>query len=238
MVVAYFDCFSGVCGDMILGALIDLGVEKDFFIREIEKLNLSGYKIHFKKIQCDDIFATDVDIAVFEQKHHRNLDDINRVIDDSTLDKQVKQLSKKIFHRLAVAESKVHNIPIENIHFHEVGAVDSIIDIVGAVVGIKKLGISKIFYSHLPLGTGFVKCEHGVLPVPVPATVELLKGVPVYQTQRKQEMVTPTGAAIITTLASSFGEIPKMKIKKIGYGAGKTKSKYPNVLRVLLGEFE
>lgn len=236
--IAYFDCFSGICGDMILGALIDIGVEKDFFIREIEKLHLSGYKIRIKKIQCDDISATDVDIAVFEQKHHRNLDDINRVIDDSTLDKQVKQLSKKIFHRLAVAESKVHNIPIENIHFHEVGAVDSIIDIVGAVVGIKKLGISKIFYSHLPLGTGFVKCEHGVLPVPVPATVELLKGVPVYQTQRKQEMVTPTGAAIITTLASSFGEIPKMKIKKIGYGAGKTKSKYPNVLRVLLGEFE
>ena len=238
MVVAYFDCFYGVCGDMILGALIDLGVEKDFFIREIEKLNLSGYKIHFKKIQCDDISATDVDIVVSEKQHHRNLDDINRIIDDSTLDKQVKQLSKKIFHRLAVVESKVHDIPIENIHFHEVGAVDSIIDIVGAAVGIKKLGISKIFCSHLSLGTGFVKCEHGVLPVPVPATLELLKGVPVYQTQRKQEMVTPTGAAIITTLASSFGEIPKMKIKKIGYGAGKTKSKYPNVLRVLLGEFE
>ena len=110
MVVAYFDCFSGVCGDMILGALIDLGVEKDFFNKEIEKLNLPGYKIHFKKIQCDDTFATDVDIVVSEQKHHRNLDDINRIIDDSTLDKQVKQLSKKIFHRLAVAESKVHNI--------------------------------------------------------------------------------------------------------------------------------
>ena len=238
MVVAYFDCFSGVCGDMILGALIDLGVEKDFFNKEIEKLNLPGYKIHFKKIQCDDISATDVDIAVSEQKHHRNLDDINRIIDDSTLDKQVKQLSKKIFHRLAVAESKVHNTAIENIHFHEVGAVDSIIDIVGAAIGLKKLNISKIFCSHLPLGTGVVKCEHGILPVPVPATVELLKGVPVYQTQRKQEMVTPTGAAIITTLASGFGEIPKMKIKKIGYGAGKTKSKYPNVLRVLLGEFE
>ncbi len=238
MVVAYFDCFSGVCGDMILGALIDLGVDGDFFNREIEKLNLPGYKIHFKKIQCDNISATDVDIVVSEQKHHRNLDDIKRIIDDSTLDKQVKQLGKKIFHRLAVAESKIHNTAIENIHFHEVGAVDSIIDIVGAVIGLKKLNISKIFCSYLPLGTGFVTCEHGVLSVPVPATVELLKGVPVYQTQRKQELVTPTGAAIITTLASSFGEIPKMKIKKIGYGTGKTKSNYPNVLRVLLGEFE
>ncbi|MCJ2533749.1 MAG: nickel pincer cofactor biosynthesis protein LarC [Candidatus Thermoplasmatota archaeon] len=238
MVVAYFDCFSGICGDMILGALIDLGVEKDFFNREIEKLNLPGYKIQIKKIQCDDISATDVDIVVSEQKHHRNLDDINRIIDDSTLDKQVKQLSKKIFHRLAVAESKVHNTAIENIHFHEVGAVDSIIDIVGASIGLKKLNISKIFCSHLPLGTGFVKCEHGVLPVPVPATVELLKGVPVYQTQRKQELVTPTGAVVITTIAETFGEMPEMEITRVGYGAGKTKSKYPNVLKILLGELE
>jgi uncharacterized protein (TIGR00299 family) protein len=238
MIVAYFDCFSGICGDMILGALIDLGVDKDYFIGEIEKLNLSGYKINFKKIQFDDISATDVDIVVSEKQHHRNLDDINRIIDESLLDNQVRHLSKKIFHRLAVAESKVHNTSIENIHFHEVGAVDSIIDIVGASIGLKKLKISKIFCSHLPLGTGFVKCEHGVLPIPVPATVELLKGIPVYQTQREQELVTPTGAAIITTLASNFGEIPKIKTKKIGFGTGKTKSKYPNVLRVLLGEFE
>jgi len=238
MVVAYFDCFSGVCGDMILGALIDLGVEKDFFNREIEKLNLPGYKIQIKKIQCEDISATDVDIVVSEQKHHRNLDDINKIIDDSSLDKQVKQLSKKIFHRLAVVESKVHNTAIENIHFHEVGAVDSIIDIVGAAIGLKKLNISKIFCSHLPLGTGFVTCEHGVLSVPVPATVELLKDVPVYQTQRKQELVTPTGAAIITTIAETFGEMPEMDITRVGYGSGKTKSKYPNVLRVFLGELE
>ena len=236
--IAYFDCFSGICGDMILGALIDLGVEEDFFIREIEKLNLSGYKIHFKKIQWEDISATDVDIVVSEQKHHRNLDDINKIIDDSTLDKQIKQLSKKIFHRLAVAESKVHNATIENIHFHEVGAVDSIIDIVGAVICLKKLNISKIFCSHLPLGTGFVTCEHGVLPVPVPATVELLKCVPVYQTQRKQELVTPTGAAIITTITEMYGEMPEMDVTKVGYGTGKTKSKYLNILRVFLGELE
>jgi uncharacterized protein (TIGR00299 family) protein len=238
MIVAYFDCFSGICGDMILGALIDLGVEEDFFIREIEKLNLPGYKIHFKKIQWDDISATDVDIAISEQKHHRNLDDMTKIIDDSTLDKQVKQLSKKIFHRLAVAESKVHNTTIENIHFHEVGAVDSIIDIVGTVICLNKLNISKIFCSHLPLGTGFVTCEHGVLPVPVPATVELLRGVSIYQTQREQELVTPTGAAVITTIAETFGEMPEIDIIRIGYGTGKTKSKYPNVLRVFLGELE
>ena len=147
-------------------------------------------------------------------------------------------MSKKIFHRLAIVESKVHNTTIENIHFHEVGAVDSIIDIVGAAICIINLNISKIFCSHLPLGTGFVKCEHGVLPVPVPATVELLKGVPVYDTQRKQELVTPTGAATITTIAETFGEIPEIKITQVGYGSGKTKSIVPNVLRVLLGEFE
>ena len=201
MVVAYFDCFSGICGDMILGALIDLGVNRDFFIREIEKLNLSGYKIHFKKIQCDDISATDVDIVVSEKQHHRNLDDINRIIDDSTLDKQVKQLSKKIFHRLAVAESKVHNTAIENVHFHEVGAVDSIIDIVGSVIGLKSLGVDHVFCSKLPLGSGFVNCSHGKIPIPAPATVELLRKIPVYQSDADHEMVTPTGAAVITTLA-------------------------------------
>ncbi len=238
MVVAYFDCFSGICGDMILGALIDLGIKKDFFIREIEQLNLSGYKISINPIKSDDIFATDIDIVVSEQKHHRNLDDINKIIDDSTLDNQVKQLSKKIFNRLAIAESNVHNTTIENIHFHEVGAVDSIIDIVGAAICLKKLDISRIFCSQLPLGTGFVTCEHGVLVVPVPATVELLKGVPVYQTQRKQELVTPTGAAIITTIAEMFGEMPEMDITKVGYGAGKTKSNYPSILRVFLGELE
>jgi uncharacterized protein (TIGR00299 family) protein len=238
MIVAYFDCFSGICGDMILGALINLGVDKDFFIGEIKKLNLSGYKINFKKIQCDDISATDVDIVVSEKQHHRNLDDINRIIDESLLDNQVKQLSKKIFHRLAAAESKVHNTTIENIHFHEVGAVDSIIDIVGTSIGLKKLNISKIFCSHLPLGTGFVKCEHGVLPVPVPATLELLRNVPVYQTQRKQELVTPTGAAIITTISEKFGEMSEMDITKIGYGTGKTKSIYPSLLRIFIGELE
>jgi len=237
MVDAFFDCFSGICGDMILGALIDLGVNKDFFIKEIKKLKLEGYEIYFKKIRFDNITATDVNILVYEQKHHRNLDDINKIIDDSTLDSQVKKLSKKIFYRLAVAESKVHKTSIENIHFHEVGAVDSIIDIVGASIGLKILKISKVFCSNLPLGTGFVRCDHGILSVPVPATVELLKGIPTYQTKRKQEMVTPTGAAIITTIAEKFDDMPEMNIKKIGYGSGKTKSKdYQNVLKIVVGD--
>ena len=238
MTVAYFDCFSGICGDMILGALVDLGLDIKFLKKELEKLNLSGYEINVKKVERNHITGTDVYVIVKEKQHHRNLQDINKIIDDSTLDAEIKQMSKKIFLKLAQAESRVHNTSIEKIHFHEVGAVDSIIDIVGAVIGIKKLDIDEIFCSHLPLGNGFVTCAHGVIPIPAPATVELLKNVPVYQTDRMQELVTPTGAAIITTFTDYFGEMPHMKINKVGYGAGKTKSDYPNLLRVFLGELE
>lgn len=238
MTVAYFDCFSGICGDMILGALVDLGLDIKFLKKELEKLNLSGYEINVKKVERNHITGTDVYVIVKEKQHPRNLQDINKIIDDSTLDAEIKQMSKKIFLKLAQAESRVHNTSIEKIHFHEVGAVDSIIDIVGAVIGIKKLDIDEIFCSHLPLGNGFVTCAHGIIPIPAPATVELLKNVHVYQTDRMQELVTPTGAAIITTFTDYFGEMPHMKINKVGCGAGKTKSDYPNLLRVFLGELE
>lgn len=234
MAVAYFDCFSGIAGDMILGALLDVGVDESFFIKEIKKLNLSGYEINISKQIVNNISCTDVDIIVTEKQSHRTLKDINNIIDTSILDTEVKRTSKDIFLRLGQAESTVHNTSIERIHFHEVGAVDSIIDIVGSVIGMKKLGLDEIFCSKLPLGTGFVKCQHGVLPVPAPATVELLKGVPVYQTKRKQELVTPTGAAIITSVAKTFGEMPPMEFQKVGYGCGKTKSNYPNFLRVFV----
>ena len=150
----------------------------------------------------------------------------------------VKTRSQTIFTNLGKAEAKIHRVDIEDVHFHEVGAVDSIIDIVGSVIGITTLGIEKIYCSPLPLGHGFVSCDHGILPLPAPATVELLKGIPVYTVDRKQETVTPTGAAIMKTLTNQFGEMPHMKIKKIGYGSGKIKSDYPNVLRVFLGELE
>jgi len=238
MTIAYFDCFSGICGDMILGALIDLGVDVNFFKKVILKLNISGYSINVKKIEKNHVGATDVDIIINEKQHHRNLFDINKIIDDSTLNNQIKITSKEIFNRLAIAESKVHNISIDKVHFHEVGAVDSIIDIIGAVIGIKKLGISKIFCSPLPLGKGFVRCAHGTIPIPAPATVELIKNIPVYQTDRMQELVTPTGAAIITTVADNFGDMPLMEIDRVGYGTGKTKSEYPNLLRIFLGELK
>jgi len=236
MVVAYFDCFSGIAGDMTLGALIDAGLEVSFLKKELQKLDVSGYKIQTKKISYNNISATDVNIDIKETYEHRHLSDINLLIEESRLDNYVKKLSKQIFYNLAKAESKVHNIKIEEIHFHEVGAVDAIVDIVGSVVGIKKLGITKIYCSPLPMGKGFVSCAHGILPIPAPATVELVKEIPIYSDERKQELVTPTGAAIITTVANQFGNMPLMKIKKIGYGSGKIKSEYPNLLRIYIGE--
>lgn len=236
MIIAYFDCFSGICGDMILGAFLDLGMDTEYFIEEIKKIDISGYEIKVKNIEINHIVSTDVSIVVKEEQPPRNLADINRLIDRSDLSRDVKTESKQVFLKLAEVESKIHNTEIKRIHFHEIGGVDSIIDVVGAVIGRKKLQIDKIFCSPLPLGKGFVNCSHGMIPIPAPATVELLKNVPVYQTERVQELVTPTGAAIITTFTDYFGAMPPMKIKKIGYGAGKTKSEYPNLLRVFLGE--
>ena len=158
------------------------------------------------------------------------------MIDESSLDNDVKSISKDIFLKLAKAEGKIHNEHYKDVHFHEVGAVDSIIDIVGSVIGIKKLEIEKIISSALPLGKGFVNCDHGMIPIPAPATMELLKNIPVYQTNADHEMVTPTGAAFISTVAEKFGEMPSMKIKRIGYGAGKIKSKQPGLLRIILGD--
>ena len=236
--VAYFDCFSGICGDMILGALLDLDLDVDYFKKELGKLDVSGYEIKVEKVEKSCITGTYVYIIVNDEQHHRSLTDINRLINTSKLDEDVKELSKKIFLRLAEAESKVHNVKVEDVHFHEVGAVDSIIDIVGAVIGLKKLHIESVYSSALPLGKGFTTCSHGVIPIPAPATVELLKDVPVYQTDVDHEMVTPTGAAVITTVASCFGEMPLMKIKKVGYGAGKIKSRQTGLLRIFLGKLE
>ncbi|MBN1861350.1 MAG: nickel pincer cofactor biosynthesis protein LarC [Candidatus Thermoplasmatota archaeon] len=236
MTIAYFDCFSGIAGDMILGALVDLGVDVVFLKKELARLPLTGYDIQVKKVECNHIAATDVSVVVTEQQHHRSLSDIIDLLNCSSLDETVKRMSKDIFSKLGTAEAKIHNVDVDSVHFHEVGAVDSIIDIVGSVIGVTKLGIDTVFCSALPLGHGFVSCAHGLLPLPAPATVEILKGVPVYSVERNQETVTPTGAAVITTLASGFGEMPVMKIARIGYGSGKIQSSYPNLLRVFLGE--
>ena len=239
MKTAYFDCFSGISGDMIIGALIDLGLNVDFLKKELGKLNLKGYKIESKNIVKNGISSTKFDL-IEEHKHHgeRNLKEINKIIDNSKLDNESKNTIKKIFQKIAVAEAKIHKKPIDKIHFHEIGAIDTIIDVAGAVIGLKKLGIERIYCSKLNVGTGFVEFSHGKFPAPAPATAEILKGVPIYHNNIESELVTPTGAAIITAFAEKFGEMPEMKVEKIGYGAGTKDLEQPNVLRVFYGELD
>jgi len=224
---------------MIIGALIDLGLNVDFLKKELGKLNLKGYKIESKNIVKNGISSTKFDL-IEEHKHHgeRNLKEINKIIDNSKLDNESKNTIKKIFQKIAVAEAKIHKKPIDKIHFHEIGAIDTIIDVAGAVIGLKKLGIERIYCSKLNVGTGFVEFSHGKFPAPAPATAEILKGVPIYHNNIESELVTPTGAAIITAFAEKFGEMPAMKVEKIGYGAGTKDLEQPNVLRVFYGELD
>jgi pyridinium-3,5-bisthiocarboxylic acid mononucleotide nickel chelatase len=233
--IAYFDCFSGISGDMVLGALLDLGVPAGSLLDELKKLSLQGYGVHVCREMRGAISGTRVKIEVHHQPS-RNYEDIRELILSSGLDLEVKERSLAIFERLATAESRVHGIPMSHVHFHEVGAVDSILDVVGAVVGLRHLGIEKVFASRIPLGHGFVKTHHGVIPVPAPATVLLLEGVPVYDGGSERELVTPTGAAILATLAESFGPVPDMVLASTGYGVGShPASDPPNLLRILCG---
>jgi len=245
MKIAYFDCFSGISGDMTLGALVDLGLDPDLLKGELSKLKLEGYQLSFSKTDKHSIAGTKAHVELTHNHNHdhnhdhhhgRHLSEIRQLIENSDLSDDVKAKAISIFVRLGEAEAKVHDTTIEEVHFHEVGAVDSIVDIVGAAIGISAMGIEKIYSSPLSLGTGFTKSSHGVIPIPVPATMELLKGVPVRQTEIKGELVTPTGAAIVTTLSDGFGPMPEMVVDKIGYGAGtKDLAEQPNLLRVSLG---
>ena len=238
MKIIYFDCFSGISGDMITGALLDLGLDFDFLKKELEKLKLKNVKIEAKKVVKQGITSTKFDVIAKHEHHERNLSDINKIIDDSSLDKEIKEKSKEIFLKIAKAEAKIHNVPLKTIHFHEIGAIDTIIDVAAAVIGLKKLGIEKVYCSKLNVGTGFVEFSHGKWPIPAPATAEILKNVPIYHNDIEAELVTPTGAAIITAFCGNFGLMPAMKVEKIGYGAGFKDLKQPNVLRIYLGEWE
>lgn len=240
MKTAYFDCFSGISGDMIIGALLDLGLDFNYLKKELGKLSLKNYKIEARKVVKSGILSTKFGVLENHKNHHeeRSLNEINKIINDSKLENETKNTIKKIFLRIAAAEAKIHNKPINKIHFHEIGAIDTIIDVAGAVIGFNNLGIEKISCSKLNVGTGFVAFSHGKWPVPAPATAEILKNVPIYHNNIEAELVTPTGAAIITALASEFGEMPAMKVEKIGYGAGTKDLEQPNVLRVFLGQME
>ena len=299
MKIAYFDCFSGISGDMFLGSLIHAGLDPNALEAELRKLPLDGWHLHIDTTHRHAIAATRFEVHTDESDHahdahghshshehshdghhhhgdhkhghdhahgdhahahgdhthkhdhdhhhapdghthehpHRGLDAITKIIQASALSDGVKETALRIFDRLADAESAAHQVPKDEIHFHEVGAVDAIIDIVGASVAVHLLGIEEIVASPLPIGRGFVKCAHGLMPIPVPGTLELLKNVPVYPTEINRELITPTGAAIITTLASGFGAHPEMTIEAVGYGAGKRDLKeQPNMLRVTIGK--
>jgi len=235
MRAAYFDCFSGISGDMVLAALVDLGWPVKELERELDKLDLFDYQIEAEKVAKKGITSTQINISIKEDKKERKLKDILSILDKSKLEEKIKEQSRAIFIRLANVEAKIHGKSPEEIHFHELGGLDTIIDVVGAVAGMKYLGIDKVYSSSLSLGKGFVKCSHGTIPVPAPATLELLKGIPVCGSNIEAELVTPTGAAIISTVAENFGQMPPMKIDNIGYGAGQRDLPIPNLLRVSLG---
>ncbi|MBN2072971.1 MAG: LarC family nickel insertion protein [Actinobacteria bacterium] len=218
--ILYIDCFSGISGDMMLGAFLGLGVEFSYLKKELAKLDLPGYSLGYKNLKAGGISAFKFDVVVEDEETPRNFRDIRKMIAGSSLDSKVKDTSIAIFETLASAEAKVHGLTVDTVHFHEVGAVDSIIDIVGAAICFHKLEIGHVSSSKVPLGSGFVDTAHGRLPVPAPATTEILKGVPVYKGDFDFEVTTPTGAAFIKTLASGFGKMPSMIIEDVGYGAG------------------
>ena len=238
MRVLYYDCFSGISGDMNLGAMIDLGVDKEYLIGELKKLNLEGWELIAERDQRHGIFGTKVTVRQTRHEHaHRHLSDIESIINNSALDVRTKELSMKIFMKIALAEASVHQIPIGEVHFHEVGAIDSIIDVAGAAICFNTLDVDEVYVSPVELGSGFVNCDHGKLPVPAPATAEIIRGIPVKKGGVDFEATTPTGAAIIATLGTEFGQGSIINIEKTAYGIGhKEHPVVPNLLRVFLGE--
>ena len=271
----YFECLSGISGDMTIGSLLDLGVDQDQFIKELDKLNLDGYHIHIAKKSKNGIFGTKFDVILDSDKSHdhshghdhshehehahdhghshdhsqehdrshehshthdRNYKMIKELIISSTLNSKVKDTSIAIFDEVAKAEAKIHNVSIDDVHFHEVGAVDSIIDIVGTAILIDMLDVDVIYASPVHVGTGFVKCAHGKIPVPAPATLEILKDIPIYSKGIRSELVTPTGAAIIKVLATEFIDRPEMIVETVGYGIATKDLEIANLLRVNLAK--
>jgi uncharacterized protein (TIGR00299 family) protein len=262
MRIAYLDCFSGISGDMFLGALVDAGVPFELFQATVVALNV-GATLERSRVDRSGISATKIDVLVdgkkdmpreefwaekdaHDNEHHhpdapkahgRHLSSILKIIDAASIRDSAKRTAKEIFKALGEAEAKVHNTSIEKIHFHEVGAADAIVDIVCAAVGAETLKVDAIYASPLNVGGGTVKCDHGVMPVPAPATLELLKGIPTYSGEIQKELVTPTGAAIVKTLTTTFGVMPPMASESIGYGAGaRNFSGHANVLRLVIGE--
>ena len=236
---AYFDCPTGASGDMILGALVDAGAAVGDLRRELARLPLGGWTLEAREVRKGDFRATKVDVGVdaSAHRHQRSLADVLAIVAGSSLGDGVKERASRIFTRLADAEARAHGTSRERVHFHDVGAVDAIVDVTGSVIGLDLLGIETVAVSALPVGGGFAEGPHGKIPIPGPGTAELLRGFPVIDTGVRAELVTPTGAAILTTLATSAGHMPPMTLASVGYGAGTMDVPgTPNVLRCLVGE--
>ena len=235
--ILYFDIIGGISGDMTLASLLDLGVPKEIFLQELNKLNMDNeFEIEIDYKYENGIKGTKVNVITKEQHCHRNLIDVYDIIDNSRLNNNIKERAKEIFMIVAKAEAKVHGTTIDKIHFHEVGAIDSIVDIVGSCILLDLLNIDKVYSTSVPLGSGFIQCAHGVIPAAAPATVEILKNIPVKFNHVKGECTTPTGAAIIKTICDEFIDELDFNTKKIGYGVGHKKFEKPNILRVALAQ--
>jgi pyridinium-3,5-bisthiocarboxylic acid mononucleotide nickel chelatase len=235
--LAYFDCPSGAAGDMIMAALVDAGAPFEALQSELAKLGLPGWALTRREVKKGDFRALKIDVEIDERAHHphRRLVDVLAVLGRSDLDGDVKAQASRIFARLADAEARVHGTTREAVQFHDVGAVDAIVDVTGAVVALKLLGVTEVHVSALPIGGGFMKGPHGRIPIPGPGTTELLQGFPMVDTGVKAELVTPTGAAVLTTLATAAGRMPAMTVSRVGYGAGTFDLEVPNVLRCFVG---
>ena len=237
MKIAYFDCFAGAAGDMIVASMLDAGLDFEFLKAQISTLGLNNLKLELNEVHRAGIRALHFNPVIAEQHHHRHLSDIIEIITKSSIGEKPKNTAVSIFKRLADAEAKVHGKSPQDIHFHEVGAIDSIVDIVSASIGFDALKIDKVFCSPISVGGGFIEAAHGRLPVPAPATSELLKNVPTVGGPVEKELLTPTGAAVLTTVVERFGSLPEMKIESVGYGAGTLDSPgFPNVLRLFIGQ--
>lgn len=236
MKIAYFDCSSGVSGNMILGALVDAGVPSDYLQKELKKLHVTGYTLSAKKVVKDKVTSTLVDVKIKESKKERSLTEILKILGKSRLSPKIKKQSETIFMRLGKVEAKIHGKPLSKIHFHEVGSVDAIVDVAGSCIGLDWLGVEKVLSSPINMGSGFVTFTDGTYSVPPPAPLELSIELPIFATDSNHELSTPTGTAIVTTLAKEFGPIPPMTLQKIGYGAGTYQLPVANLFRLLIGE--
>ncbi len=238
MKTLYLDTFSGISGDMFLGLLLDLGVDQQQLEQELAKLPVTGFRLEVGREQRHGIEGCRVQVVCEETHHHRSWSSIDRMLADSQLKSPVKQLARNFFRRLGEAEAKVHGIDIDRVHFHEVGAIDAIVDLVGTAIGLNLLGIEKVFCSRLPLSRGMSQCAHGALPLPAPATLEILQGIPVYDSGCDKELVTPTGATLARELAE-FGPLPTLPLGTTGYGVGDWDLEdRPNLLRGILYQDE